>query len=104
MTAAARSENKYIYLETGRHNAYQILTIRNSSDTAPHTDGDALISSKKNKEFHGYGLKSVAQVLQKYQGDFDWNYDWETNQFTVTAMMEDHSAKEPIDVFKNTVK
>lgn len=104
MTAAARSENKYIYLETGRHNAYQILTIHNSSDTAPHTDGDALISSKKNKEFHGYGLKSVAQVLQKYQGDFDWNYDQEANQFTVTAMMEDHSAKEPIDVFKNTVK
>ena len=27
MTAAARSESKYIRLETGRHNAYQILTI-----------------------------------------------------------------------------
>lgn len=88
MTAAARSEEKYICLETGRHNAYQILTIRNSSDAAPQTEGDSLISSKKNKEYHGFGLKSVAQVLQKYQGDFDWNYDSAASQFTVTAMME----------------
>ncbi|MBQ8733642.1 MAG: GHKL domain-containing protein [Anaerotignum sp.] len=87
MTAAARSEEKYIRLETGRHNAYQILTIRNSSDTAPQTEGDSLISSKKNKEYHGFGLKSVAQVLQKYQGDFDWNYDSATSQFAVTAMI-----------------
>lgn len=87
MTAAARSEEKYIRLETGRHNAYQILTIRNSSDAAPHTEGDSLISSKKNKEYHGFGLKSVAQVLQKYQGDFDWNYDSATSQFAVTAMI-----------------
>lgn len=87
MTAAARSEEKYIRLETGRHNAYQILTIRNSSDAAPQTEGDSLISSKKNKEYHGFGLKSVAQVLQKYQGDFDWNYDSEFSQFAVTAMI-----------------
>ena len=87
MTAAARSEEKYIRLETGRHNAYQILTIRNSSDAAPQTEGDSLISSKKNKEYHGFGLKSVAQVLQKYQGDFDWNYDSATSQFAVTAMI-----------------
>ena len=92
MTAAARSEEKYIRLETGRHNAYQILTIRNSSDAAPQTEGDSLISSKKNKEYHGFGLKSVAQVLQKYQGDFDWNYDSEFSQFTVTAMMEIQTA------------
>lgn len=87
MTAASRSEEKYIRLETGRHNAYQILTIRNSSDVAPQTEGDSLISSKKNKEYHGFGLKSVAQVLQKYQGDFDWNYDSATSQFAVTAMI-----------------
>ena len=87
MTAAARSKEKYIRLETGLHNAYQILTIRNSSDTAPQTEGDSLISSKKNKEYHGFGLKSVAQVLQKYQGDFDWNYDSATSQFAVTAMI-----------------
>lgn len=87
MTAAARSKEKYIRLETGRHNAYQILTIRNSSDAAPQTEGDSLISSKKNKEYHGFGLKSVAQVLQKYQGDFDWNYDSATSQFAVTAMI-----------------
>ena len=87
MMAAARSKEKYIRLETGRHNAYQILTIRNSSDAAPQTEGDSLISSKKNKEYHGFGLKSVAQVLQKYQGDFDWNYDSATSQFAVTAMI-----------------
>lgn len=92
MTAAARSEEKYIRLETGRHNAYQILTIRNSSDAAPQTEGDSLISSKKNKEYHGFGLKSVAQVLQKYRGDFDWNYDSEFRQFTVTAMIEIQTA------------
>lgn len=87
MTAASHSDAKFIRLETGRHNAYQILTIHNSSDAAPHTEGDSLISSKKNKEYHGFGLKSVAQVLQKYQGDFDWNYDSVTSQFTVTAMI-----------------
>lgn len=87
MAAAERSAGKHIRLETAKHNAYQILTIRNSSDSAPHTDGETLISSKKNMDYHGFGLKSVAQTLRKYQGDFDWSYDPQKRQFTITAMI-----------------
>jgi len=87
LAAAESSEAKRICLETSRHNAYQILTIRNSSDLSPHTEGESLISSKKDKDYHGFGLKSVAQTLQKYQGDYDWNYDPEKRLFTITAMI-----------------
>lgn len=87
VTAAENSEEKWISLETARRNNYRILVIRNSCDKPPQLSGDSYVSTKQNPHIHGFGLKSVAQTLQKYGGDYDCGYDPDNRSFTVTAMI-----------------
>lgn len=57
--------------------------------TLPRANGESLVSTKENTRFHGYGLKNVAHILQKYQGDFYWAYSEEEKSFTVTVMLKE---------------
>ena len=64
------------------------LNISNSCDSSPIVKGDRLLSSKDTPQIHGYGLKSVAKTLKKYQGDMMWEYDDSKHTFTMTVMIE----------------
>ena len=87
MTAADQSAGKRISLETTKRNGYSIVIVTNSCDTAPVINGQQLVSSKTDKWFHGFGLKSVAKTLKKYGGDFAWDYNELSREFVVTAML-----------------
>lgn len=87
VTAAEQSREKKVALSTARHNSYSIIVISNSCDIPPKTREDRLISSKADPALHGFGLRSVAKTLKKYQGDFEWNYDRAERKFTVTVMV-----------------
>lgn len=87
IAAAEKSEKKQVSLETAKRNTYSVLIISNSCDIAPKVKGHRLITSKEDQEIHGYGLKSVAATLKKYQGDFDWIYDSDSHLFTITVMI-----------------
>lgn len=91
LTAAARSEGKTIYLATAFRNTYQIVIVENSCDLPPVSLGNQLLSTKQNKKFHGLGLKSVRKTLEKYHGDFHWEYDPSLCQFTITVMIGEKS-------------
>ena len=47
--------------------------------------GDKVITSKKDKKNHGYGLTSVKEAVEKYNGTIEINPD--NNIFTVTAIL-----------------
>jgi len=49
--------------------------------------GQKLESSKTDKRLHGFGLKSVAKILRKYNGDYAWDYNALNSEFIVTAML-----------------
>lgn len=87
MTAADQSAGKRISLETTKRNGYSVIIVTNSCDTAPVIHGQQLVSSKTDKRFHGFGLKSVAKTLKKYGGDFAWDYNERNCEFVVTAML-----------------
>ena len=89
VTAAEKSEEKWIALNTVHRNAYSVIILSNSCDTQPKRSGNRLLSTKSNVNFHGFGLKSVAKAISKYQGDFEWSYDTEKHAFTVTVMIAD---------------
>ena len=89
VTAAEKSEEKWIVLNTVHRNAYSVIILSNSCDTQPKRSGNRLLSTKSNVNFHGFGLKSVAKAISKYQGDFEWSYDAEKHTFTVTVMIVD---------------
>ncbi len=87
ITASEKSKRKSVSLATAKRNSYSILVVTNSCDEAPQTNGRNLITSKADRNFHGFGLKSVKKALKKYQGDFEWDYDESTHNFTITLMI-----------------
>lgn len=87
LTSAKESDKKVLQMETSVQNGYQVINIRNSCSIAPIMDGGKLRSTKNNAVFHGFGLKSVARTLKKYDGDFAWEYDKKTAEFIMTVMI-----------------
>lgn len=87
VSAAERSQLRKISLVTAKRNSYSIIIISNSYDALPSVIAGNLITTKADREHHGYGLKSVKKTLKKYGGDFEWNYDETSHTFTVTVMV-----------------
>lgn len=87
VTAAEKSEQKWISLATDRRNSYSVILLSNSCDIPPRSLGSQLITSDPDRELHGFGMKSVSKTLKKYHGDFEWEYIPEKRLFTVTVMI-----------------
>ncbi len=85
LEAAEMSKEKFIHLQTERKNGYDIVTIKNSCDNKPQTDGDKLKTTKTNKRFHGLGIKSIKTALKKYNGEYNWEYNEAEKTFSATV-------------------
>ena len=46
-----------------------------------------LAPATANAEIEGFGLKSVAKAIEKYDGDYEWDYDADQQVFTFTVMV-----------------
>ena len=68
-------------------NSYRKISVINSCDTAPDTKNGELITTKKNKEAHGLGTKSIKKIVDKYDGELDWEYDENAKQFKFTILI-----------------
>lgn len=90
ITAASESEKKWVSLTTSVRNTYNVIVIKNSCDMPPQAQGEQLLSTKENPRFHGYGLKSVAKTVKKYNGDQYWSYDPDNQIFTMTVILENN--------------
>ncbi len=85
--AAKTSTEKSITFETLVRNSFHVIVLTNSCDTPPQSNGQHLISTKQDTEYHGLGLRSVKKTLKKYSGDLYWGYDNERHLFTTTVML-----------------
>ena len=90
VTASEQSSEKFISLTTVYRNRYSVIIVSNSCDTPPRQSGHHLISTKSGAGLHGFGMKSVAKSIKKYDGDYEWDYDAERQLFTVTVMVSTH--------------
>jgi len=87
LTAAEKSEQKCLSLETTTRNSYCVIIVSNSCDQEPSAREAQLITTKEDKRLHGFGIKSVKKTLGKYQGDYDWDYDADKHRFIATVMI-----------------
>lgn len=85
--AAEKSVMKNIEFTTDYRNTYDVIVVKNSCDTKPVSKGEVLKTTKDDKLFHGLGIKSVKTALQKYEGDYNWEYDEENKSFITTIMV-----------------
>lgn len=78
---------KNIRLEiTNSLNSYHKIIAINSCDVEPHAEHGKLLTSKKNKDTHGFGTKSIKRIVQKYNGEMQWEYDNDQKQFKLVIL------------------
>ncbi|MBQ9375768.1 MAG: GHKL domain-containing protein [Ruminococcus sp.] len=76
LEASRDSEEKKVELQITPTNVnYISLTLNNSCSTAPNIKNGKLITTKKKSAPHGYGIKSIKRIADKYDGDVSFEYD-----------------------------
>lgn len=86
--AAELSDEKSIFMEiTNSMNSYHKIIVKNSCDFKPKSEKEKLITTKSNKEAHGFGTKSIHNVVKKYGGELHWEYDEEIKEFKLIILI-----------------
>ena len=83
--ASEKSESKFIYVAILKKRAYDTILVKNSIDASVLERNPKLLSSKKDSEQHGYGVKQIKAIAEKYDGIVDI-YE-EDNMFCVNVMI-----------------
>lgn len=67
-------QNRHIDVIIRRINGMLFIKFENSCLTKPIFEKDNLLTLKRDKNFHGWGLKSVKSTVHKYDGSLDFKY------------------------------
>ncbi len=73
--AAKKSENKNIKLYICEKNGYVIIKNENFCKCYKKNEAGKFETTKKDKKFHGYGIKIIEKTLEKYNGDLNIRID-----------------------------
>lgn len=68
-----------------RIHQFILIRISNRSVSSPVIQNGRLVTTKKNKQHHGWGMKSVISAAEKYNGAVEYSY--EDFMFTVSVML-----------------
>lgn len=71
-------EKRLIHVTVSRQKNFLILRFENYYDMELKYKQGRLITTKKEKEYHGYGLKSIQYIADKYDGavSIDTKNNW----------------------------
>ncbi|HCA30925.1 MAG TPA: ATP-binding protein [Ruminococcaceae bacterium] len=61
-------EKRLIHVSVFAQKNFLIIRFENYYESELHFDGNMPVTTKKNRDYHGYGLKSIKYVAQKYGG------------------------------------
>lgn len=78
-------ELRDIQVTIRRLHQFIIIKIANSSIASPDIRNGKLHTSKKDRNLHGWGMRSVLSAVEKYQGTVQ--YEYREKMFTVSAML-----------------
>ena len=86
--AAEASQERYINLQISNAlGSYHKIVLINSSDKSPNSYRGKLITSKKNRQLHGFGTKSIERIIDKYKGELQWNYYDDKKEFEIVIVI-----------------
>lgn len=95
LEAAETVSNSFIDLSVQKKEGtpYVLVVLINSCREKPTYDAaGSLVSQKTNKFSHGFGIKSIKKVVQKYHGEMQMYYDEHTKTFhTILTLLPDSS-------------
>ena len=94
--ATANLPGSYVELSVTRtkDDEATLITMVNTCDKDPFIDGEP-VSTKESSDEHGYGIKSIRQVVKKYHGEINMYYrstssgDSQEGEFHTVIRMKD---------------
>ena len=72
---ATVENDSYINLHLECDEKFHKILIKNSCTQKPKVKNNTLLTTKSNKNIHGYGIKSIVKSLKKYNGEMEWFYN-----------------------------
>lgn len=87
------AENRQISIKTNRKSGCVILVLRNTFGAAPQIRNGRPVSIKRDKENHGFGLKSIRYVAEKYSGEAICRV--EGQEFVLTMLFPECAQRQP---------
>lgn len=82
-------DKRYITITLKRHGNFILILSDNYYDGNIKKEGKNFISIKENKIKHGFGLKSVSRIVDKYNGELQ--IETENNLFKVSIMFRNNT-------------
>lgn len=67
-------KRKWITVDIHMKNAMTVIKVENSAFECPKRVNGEFVSTKIKREIHGYGIKSVQSIVEKYGGTGEWKY------------------------------
>lgn len=83
--AAVQSDEKNIELKMYYDRNILKIKVTNSYKDKPKVKDNIFVTIKKDKEMHGYGMKIIKNVVDKYSGNMDIKYS--DNEFAITIIL-----------------
>ena len=75
--------NKVVHLKVYKEKQMAFIDIRNYCSEEP-TFKDGFPVTDKNTKYHGFGMKSIKRIVNKYDGEI--NISWKDNYFNVKVL------------------
>lgn len=76
--------NRWIQVKMNKREGLFFIEIENSVNVLPLEENGKLISMKTEKDVHGYGLKCVQRIVDKYEGILEYQMDTDKFQIDIT--------------------
>ena len=77
----------YIDLRIARHAQFVTVTVANPTAHRPQIRHGRLVTRKEHPEQHGYGIRSMQKIADKYQGHLKWRFDGTV--FHLSVLLQD---------------
>lgn len=90
------AERRTIGLSVRAQNGIIRINVYNGYKGEIKFEGDLPITTKENKLYHGYGLKSIKRIVDKYDGEMSISTD--NGIFEVNIVFEDRSPSQQCEI------
>lgn len=77
----------YVDLRIARHAQFVTVTVENPTVHPPQIRRGRLVTRKAQPEQHGYGIRSMQKIADKYRGHLKWSFDG--TAFRLSVLLQD---------------
>lgn len=89
--SACTSSSRFLHLSIDeKQERFILIQSSNSCDVAPQKKNNYFLTSKTDKKHHGYGLKSIQRIVNRYEGYLRFEFNEENHSFRVSVFLKSH--------------